>query len=247
MCGIAGAVWWERGQRIDRNVLQRMTDSIRHRGPDAEGHWLIEQTSDRMPGVALGHRRLSIIDVAGSAQPLGNEDDSVQIVFNGEIYNYRELREQLLASGHQLRTDGDTEVIVHLYEQYGLKFVDHMRGMFALAIWDSRQQQLVVARDRTGQKPFFYRIDDGRFSFASEQKALLQIPGVPRQLDRASVLKFLTLQYVPAPHTMLQGFCRLPPATVAVLKDGKLTTHRYWMAPFDQPDFGRSTIADLKD
>ena len=247
MCGIAGAVWWERGQRIDRNVLQRMTDSIRHRGPDAEGHWLIEQTSDRMPGVALGHRRLSIIDVAGSAQPLGNEDDSVQIVFNGEIYNYRELREQLLASGHQLRTDGDTEVIVHLYEQYGLKFVDHMRGMFALAIWDSRQQQLVVARDRTGQKPFFYRIDDGRFSFASEQKALLQIPGVPRQLDRASVLKFLTLQYVPAPHTMLQGFCRLPPATVAVLKDGKLTTHRYWMAPFDQPDFGRSTIADWKD
>ena len=119
MCGIAGAVWWEQGQRIDRNILQRMTDSIRHRGPDAEGHWLIEQTSDRMPGVALGHRRLSIIDVTGSAQPLGNEDDSVQIVFNGEIYNYRELREQLLSAGHQFRTDGDTGIIVHLYEKYG--------------------------------------------------------------------------------------------------------------------------------
>ncbi len=247
MCGIAGAVWWDSQQRIDRDVLQRMTDAIRHRGPDAEGHLLIEQSSDRRPGVALGHRRLSIIDVAGSAQPLGNEDGTVQIVFNGEIYNYRELREQLLAWGHHFKTDGDTEVIVHLYEQYGLDFVKHMRGMFALAIWDSRQQQLVVARDRTGQKPFFYRFDGGRFSFASEQKALLQVPGVPRQLDRSSVLKFLTLQYVPAPHSMLQGFNRLPPATVGVLKDGEFKTHRYWTAPYDQPDFSRRTIADWKD
>ena len=247
MCGIAGAIWWKQHQRIDRDVLQRMTDSIRHRGPDAEGHWIVDQSSDRQPGVALGHRRLSIIDVAGSAQPLGNEDDSIQIIFNGEIYNYRELREQLLSAGHQFKTDGDTEVIVHLYEQHGLDFVQHMRGMFALAIWDSRLQQLVVARDRTGQKPFFYRLEDGRFSFASEQKALFQIPGIPRQLDRSSVLKFLTLQYVPAPHSMMQGFKRLPPATIAVLKNGELNTHRYWTAPYDQPDFNRRTIDDWKD
>ncbi|MEZ6121931.1 MAG: hypothetical protein R3C49_02005 [Planctomycetaceae bacterium] len=177
MCGIAGAVWWRREQQVDRRVLYSMTDAIAHRGPDAEGHWMVEQSGERRPGVALGHRRLSIIDVAGSAQPLGNEDNSIQIVFNGEIYNYRELREPLLAAGHRFRTDGDTEVIVHLYEQHGLDFVQHLRGMFALAIWDSRQQQLVIARDRLGQKPFFYREDDGRFCFASELKALLQIPG----------------------------------------------------------------------
>ena len=224
-----------------------MTDAIQHRGPDAEGHLVIDADGDSRPGVALGHRRLSIIDVSGSAQPLGNEDDSIQIVFNGEIYNYRELREPLVAAGHQFKTDGDTEVIVHLYEEYGLEFVQHLRGMFALAIWDSRQQQLVVARDRTGQKPFFYRCDDGRFAFASELKALLQIPGMPRTLDCTSVLRFLSLQYVPAPHSMLQGFRRLPPATLGVLKDGRLSLRRYWTPPYDQPEPGRSQISDWKD
>ena len=137
--------------------------------------------------MALGHRRLSIIDVAGSAQPLGNEDGSVQIVFNGEIYNYLELRSDLIRAGHQFRTDGDTEVIVHLYEQHGLDFVNHLRGMFALAIWDANQQQLIIARDRLGKKPLYYRLEDGRLSFASELKALLQIPNVPRTLNRQSV------------------------------------------------------------
>ena len=244
MCGITGAVWWRQDRQIDRNVLQRMTDAIQHRGPDAEGHLIIEQSADRRPGVALGHRRLSIIDVAGSAQPLGNEDGSVQIVFNGEIYNYRELREQLVVAGHQFRTHGDTEVIVHLYEQYGLDFVQHLRGMFALAIWDAREQQLVVVRDRLGQKPFYYRLEDGRFSFASELKALLQIPGMPRTLNRMSVLRFLTLQYVPAPHSMLEGFRKLPPATFAVLKDGDFRIQRYWTAPYDEPDLSRTRIDD---
>jgi len=244
VCGIAGAVWWRQNKRVERDVLQRMTDAIQHRGPDAEGHWLSDDSVDRGPGVALGHRRLSIIDVVGSRQPLSNDDGSVQIVFNGEIYNYKELREQLQASGHQFRTDGDTEVIVRLYEQHGLDFVEHLRGMFALAIWDAREQQLVVARDRTGQKPFFYRLEEGRLAFASVLKALLQIPDAPRELDRQSVLRFLTLQYVPAPHSMLKGYTRLPPATLAVLKDGDFTARRYWTPPYDQPELNRNRIED---
>lgn len=244
MCGIAGAVWWQQDKRIDRDVLQRMTDAIQHRGPDAEGHWTIEQSAGTKPGVAFGHRRLSIIDVAGSVQPLSNDDGSIQIVFNGEIYNYKELRQDLIAAGHRFRTAGDTEVIVRLYEQHGLGFIDHLRGMFALAIWDAREQKLVVARDRLGQKPFFYRLEDGRFSFASELKAILQIPNIPRELDRKSMLRFLTLQYVPAPHSMLKGFQRLPPATLAVLKDGDLSIQRYWTAPYDQPELNRSRIED---
>lgn len=247
MCGIAGAVWWQHHDRIDANILKRMTDAIQHRGPDAEGFWRCEQESERRPGVALGHRRLSIIDVAGSAQPLSNEDGSIWIAFNGEIYNYQELRPDLIAAGHKFRTDGDTEVIVHLYEQHGLDFVNHLRGMFAIAIWDANQQQLVIVRDRAGQKPFFYRLDEGRFAFASELKALLQIPGIDRTLDHASLLKFLTLQYVPAPNSMLQGFRRLPPATIGVLKDGNLDLNRYWTPPYDQPENHRSTIADWKE
>lgn len=237
-----------------------MTDSIRHRGPDADGYyfWPVNSntnlsrgtklsTNQQVKGVALGHRRLSIIDVVGSAQPLGNEDNSVQIVFNGEIYNYRELREELINAGHQFRTDGDTEVIVHLYEEYGLEFVKQLRGMFALAIWDANRQRLVIARDRVGKKPFFYRLEDGRLSFASELKALLQIPDVPRTLNRQAVLKFLTLQYVPHPHCILEGFHKLPPATIAVLENGKLNLQTYWSPPYDQPDLHRSTVDDWQE
>lgn len=247
MCGIAGAVWWNPEKQVDRQVLQNMTDAIRHRGPDAEGHLIIEPCGDGRPGVALGHRRLSIIDVAGSAQPLGNEDGSVQIVFNGEIYNYRELRTQLQAAGHTFRTNGDTEVIVHLYEQHGADCVQYLRGMFVFAIWDGRQQRLLIARDRLGQKPLFYRAEPGRVSFASELKALLQIPGAPRDVDRSSVLRYLMLQYVPAPHSILQGFQRLPPACIAELCAGNLTVRRYWTPPYDQPDDTRTRVEDWKE
>ncbi len=249
MCGIAGAIWWQPSQAISAETLQRMTDSIRHRGPDADGHysWPSRDTHDAHTGVALGHRRLSIIDVAGSAQPLGNEDGSIQITFNGEIYNYLELRADLIRAGHQFKTDGDTEVIVHLYEQHGLDFVKHLRGMFALAIWDSNQQRLIIARDRLGKKPMYYRLDDGRLSFASELKALLQIPGVPRTLDRQSVLRFLTLQYVPHPHCMLEGFSKLPPATIGIVQHGQLKLQTYWAPPFDQPELGRTRVEDWQD
>ncbi|MEQ9410634.1 MAG: asparagine synthase (glutamine-hydrolyzing) [Fuerstiella sp.] len=247
MCGITGAVWWQPERQIERPVLQRMTDAIRHRGPDAEGHLWLEATGDHRPGVALGHRRLSIIDVAGSAQPLGNEDNSIQIVFNGEIYNYRELRQDLKAAGHQFRTDGDTEVIVHLYEQHGLDFVQHLRGMFAFAIWDSREQRLVVVRDRLGQKPLFYRSETGRFAFASELKSLLQIPDIPRQVNNTSILRYLMLQYVPAPHSILEGFQRLPPASIAVIQHGQLSIQQYWSPPWHQPDRSRRRIEDWRE
>ncbi len=266
MCGIAGAIWWQPQKSISPDVLRRMTDSIQHRGPDADGHyfWPTADMSSgnrslraELPtsasaisantGVALGHRRLSIIDVAGSAQPLGNEDNSIQIIFNGEIYNYRELRPALIEQGHRFRTDGDTEVIVHLYEQYGLDFVKHLRGMFALAIWDANRQRLILLRDRLGQKPLFYRLEEGRLAFASELKALLQIPGIPRVLDRRSVLRFLTLQYVPHPHSILEGFNKLPPASMGIFENGQLSIQSYWVAPYDQPDHNRSRIEDWKD
>jgi len=223
-----------------------MTDAIRHRGPDAEGHHHSGDGTEASAGVALGHRRLSIIDVGGSVQPMGNEDGSVQLIFNGEIYNYRELRQQLTGS-HQFRTEGDTEVIVYLYEEYGLDFVQHLRGMFALAIWDSNRQRLVMARDRAGQKPVFYRLDDDRFVFASELKALLQIPNIPRELDRRSVLEFLSVQYVPAPHSILKGFRRLPPAHLAVIEKGEYSEHRYWTPPYAEPQLDRTAIADWKE
>ena len=237
-----------------------MTDSIRHRGPDADGHYFWPTASAGcssasakisatkcVSGVALGHRRLSIIDVAGSAQPLGNEDNSIQIVFNGEIYNYCELRTELLNAGHHFRTDGDTEVIVHLYEQHGLDFVKQLRGMFSLAIWDANRHRLVIARDRAGKKPYYYRMEDGRLSFASELKALLQIPDVPRTLNRQAVLQFLTLQYVPHPHCILEGFHKLPPATIGVLENGNLSLQTYWSAPYDQPDLSRASVDDWRE
>ncbi|MCA9033680.1 MAG: asparagine synthase (glutamine-hydrolyzing) [Planctomycetaceae bacterium] len=249
MCGITGAIWWQNERAVSAQTLQRMTDSIRHRGPDADGHYFrpADNTASTSLGVALGHRRLSIIDVAGSAQPLSNEDDQIQIVFNGEIYNYQELRPDLIARGHQFRTDGDTEVIVHLYEEYGLNFVQYLRGMFAIAIWDARHRRLVLVRDRLGQKPLFYRLESGRLSFASELKSLLQIPDMPRELDRMSVLRFLTLQYVPHPHCILQGFNKLPPSTIGVLQDGQLNLQTYWSPPYDQPQLHRAKIADWQD
>jgi asparagine synthase (glutamine-hydrolysing) len=258
VCGIAGAVWWQASQAINAAVLQQMTDSLQHRGPDAGGAWFshpadspghsaTSSPSPDAPHAALGHRRLSIIDLAGSAQPLGNEDQSIQIVFNGEIYNYRELRQKLIAAGHQFRTDGDTEVIVHLYEEYGLDFVRRLRGMFALAIWDSRQQQLVLARDRLGKKPLYYRLEEGRLSFASELKAVLQIPGISRTRSDSAVLQFLTLQYVPHPHCILQGYSKLPPASVAVLHDGRLELRSWWAPPWDEPDRRLRSAADRQE
>lgn len=233
MCGIAGASWTPDVSPVDDATLRRMTAALAHRGPDDDGHYFSPHG-----GVALGHRRLSIIDLAGGHQPLSNEDGSVWIAFNGEIYNYRELQPVLESQGHKFRTASDTETIVHLYEQHGPDCVTKLRGMFAFAIWDDRQRQLFLARDRLGKKPLIYRRDTGRLLFGSELKAILQVPGVPREIDPAALADYLALQYVPYPKSILNGYAQLPPAHWAMFsaRTGDLKIERYWAPPYeDQP------------
>src|SRR5436190_11536358 len=220
MCGIAGAVWTHPGKTISLDDLERMTTALRHRGPDDAGQYRTElrQRSPygAMPGVALGFCRLSIIDLAGGRQPMASEDGSVQVVCNGEIYNYRSLQHRLEGAGHKLKTVCDTETIVHLYEDEGLDCFQHLNGMFAIAIWDAKHRRLVLARDRLGKKPLVYRHEPGRLLFASELKSLLQLPDVPREVDFGSVDSYLTYQYVPPPRTIFRGIHKLPPGHVAV-------------------------------
>ncbi len=238
MCGITGAAWTRPELRIEHATLKRMTDVIRHRGPDAEGFYTSDLLAHPYPGalagVALGHRRLSIIDVAGGQQPLANEDETVWVTFNGEIYNFHDLRRRLEGSGHQFRTSSDTETLVHLYEDEGVGFLEHIEGMFSLAIWDARHRQLVLARDRLGKKPLVYREEPGRLLFGSELKSLLEVPGVPRELDPAAIDEYLAYQYVPHPNTIFRGIRKLPPAHYAVYREGRLTIGSYW-----HPDFSR--------
>jgi len=248
MCGITGCVWTNDTAPLTEPVLRRMTDVLRHRGPDDDGTYFSAETCGDTAGphAALGFRRLSIIDLEGGHQPLSNEDGSVWIVFNGEIYNYREMRPELEARGHRFHTHTDTEVIVHLYEEHGPGCVDHLRGMFAFAIWDDRNRRLFLARDRIGQKPLFYRQEADRLLFASELKSLLQVPDAPRELDPRAVDEYLTYQYVPDPHCILKGYAKLPPAHRAVWEDGRLTVERYWQPPYaDTPDRFAAT-ADWK-
>ena len=248
MCGIAGASWTNEGEPLAEAVLRRMTGVLSHRGPDDDGHYFSSNGGSTAGGAALGHRRLSIIDLAGGHQPLSNEDGSVWIAFNGEVYNYRELQPQLEALGHRFRTSSDTECIVHAFEQWGHDCVQHLRGMFAFAIWDDRHRKLFLARDRMGQKPLVYRVASGRMTFASELKALLQVPGAPRDIDPQAVADFVTLQYVPHPKTMLSGYRKLPPAHWAEFNatTGTMTIRRYWEAPFVRPQgYGPSQIESL--
>jgi asparagine synthase (glutamine-hydrolysing) len=224
MCGIAGFVS-RAGEPADRDVLARMTATLAHRGPDGEGLYVDGPA-------ALGHRRLSIIDLAGGAQPMANEDGSVWVTYNGELYNEPELRRGLLARGHVFRTSCDTESLVHLYEEHGPDFVRLLNGMFALALWDRRRSRLVLARDRMGQKPLYYlETPGGGLVFGSEPKALLQHPDVPRRLDPAGLARYLFYEYLPAPHTIWAGMRKLPHAHVLVWEEGRATRARYWQPP----------------
>ncbi|MBX3443907.1 MAG: asparagine synthase (glutamine-hydrolyzing) [Planctomyces sp.] len=244
MCGIAGAAWTERGLPLPTDALARMTAAIAHRGPDDSGdYWSADSRGAQdgaptRPGCALGFRRLSIIDLAAGHQPLSNEDGSVWIVFNGEIYNYRELRQDLEARGHRFSTHTDTETIVHLYEEHGIDCVRRLRGMFALALWDAGRQRLLLARDRIGKKPLFYTHADGRLVFASELKSLLQLADIPREVDPEAVDLYLTYQYVPHPRSILKGVHKLSPGHVAVFERGALDVRRYWRPPYDDADAG---------
>lgn len=227
MCGIAGIAWSDHRRRSPAGLVERMTRVLAHRGPDGEG---FREGS----GFSLGHRRLSVIDVACGAQPLTNEEESVWITYNGEIYNFPELRAELLAKGHRFRTSSDTEVIVHLYEEHGVELVERLRGMFAFGLWDDRRRRLFLARDRLGVKPLVYRLDQDGLRFASELKSLLVEPGAPRRLDPRSLDLYLAYQYVPHPRTILEGYSKLPPGCLAVYEGGKLEIVRYWRPPYER-------------
>jgi asparagine synthase (glutamine-hydrolysing) len=224
MCGICGK-YSQAGVRSDE--VWGMLRTITHRGPDDDGVYVNGH-------IGIGNCRLSIIDLPGGRQPLCNEDKTIWIVYNGEIYNYQQLRRDLEGKGHVFRTNSDTEVIVHLYEEVGERCVDKLSGMFAFAIWDEKQQKLTLARDRIGQKPLFYAQDGGAFLFASEVKAILAAMKGEREIDYEAVHHYLSLRFIPAPRTMVRHIRKLPPAHILVYQAGRITISRYWELSFRQ-------------
>src|SRR6266571_153098 len=227
MCGIAGVVYDDRSRVVDRDEVKRMSDTLTHRGPDDEGFFV-----DR--NVGLGMRRLNVIDLVTGHQPISNEDGSIWIVFNGEIYNYPELRKELEKKGHRFSTNTDTETVVHAYEEYGENCVKHLNGMFAFAIWDGPRQRLVLARDRLGVKPLYYFLNDRLLVFGSEPKAILQHPEVPTALDLEALDSYLTFEYVPAPLSIFQGVRKLPPGHLLIKQEGKVSIQRYWEIQYNR-------------
>ncbi len=244
MCGIAGIVSIN-NVPIEEAVLRAMTDSLAHRGPDDGGTRIIPGPSDSGISAGLGHRRLSIIDLSPLGhQPMTNEDKTIWISFNGEIYNYKELRIDLINKGHQFRSETDTEVIIHGYEEYRERLCDKLNGMFAFAVWDAARGRLVLARDRFGKKPLYYwRFDDG-MAFGSELKALLRHPRFHPQLDLRSLSRYLAFEYVPAPHTIFKGVYKLPPASYLCYDGGSLQIERFWDIAFtENPSKEKDQIA----
>jgi asparagine synthase (glutamine-hydrolysing) len=231
MCGICGKLLFDPVATVAPTLMKSMADAIVHRGPDDEGYYLSGP-------IGLGFRRLSIIDLRTGHQPISNEDGTVWVVFNGEIYNYQELRGQLLAKGHTFRTKTDTEVLVHLYEEYGPGMLDKLRGMFGLAIWDDKQRTLLLARDRVGIKPLYYYIGPGFLSFASELKAILADPGVDSEVDPAMIDRFLTFYYMPGDETLLKRLKKLPPGSYLLAQGDRVEVKAYWDLRFDQQDPG---------
>lgn len=224
MCGIAGWINLDTTKSSrDHNeaVLHSMCERIVHRGPDSEGLWLDDQ-------VALGMRRLSIIDLKTGDQPVLNEDKSVIVMMNGELYNYREVRADLEKRGHRFSTQSDTEILPHLYEEYGDALLEHVNGMYAFSLWDSRRKKLIIARDRFGEKPLYYGIFDGKLIWASEPKALLVHPAVKAEIDLDAFRHYLSFDYVPAPMSIYKGINKLPAAHVLIVENGEVRTKRYW-------------------
>lgn len=236
MCGIAGILNTDQRPPVDPHDLRRMAAQLTHRGPDDQGIHV-----DPQGHCGLAFRRLAIIDLDSGNQPLANEDQTIWLVFNGEIYNFRELRQRLIARGHAFRTQTDSEVIVHLYEEYGADCFSHLAGMFAVAIWDQNRRQLVLARDRFGKKPLVYADHDGRLYFASELKAILALPGIPRDVLPQSIHQYLLFQYVPAPHSIFRGFHKIPPGHHLTIRPGENARPDpmpYWTLPHPKPFTG---------
>ena len=238
MCGFVG-IQQDPDAPVSPEVLTRMARLLTHRGPDAEGYRI-------EAGTGLGHRRLSIIDLDTGDQPIPNEDESLWIVYNGEVYNYLELRVGLQRRGHRFRTKSDTEVIVHLYEEKGPDCVTDLRGMFAFAIWDRRDGSLFLARDRVGIKPLFFAETDRAFLFASEIKSLLAYPGFPAEIDYPSLLDYLSFRYVPAPRTLFRRVRKLPPGHTLLRRNGRARQARYWDV-FREPHDPTRRPADVRE
>jgi asparagine synthase (glutamine-hydrolysing) len=229
MCGIAGIFYTDSSEIISEALLWRMTSVLHHRGPD-EGSVYVDGP------VGLGHRRLRVIDLEGGGQPIFNEDRSMAIVFNGEIYNFHELRKDLLRRGHRFETQSDTEVIIHAYEEYGGECVHYLRGMFAFAIWDGKKRELFLARDRMGIKPLFYYWDGRKFMFGSEIKAILEDPAVKREINLIALDDYLTYQYIPSPNTIFKGIRKLRPGHTLSVSNQRIIEHEYWDMQFEPQD-----------
>lgn len=229
MCGICGIIDYKGGYVTDER-MRSMARKMSHRGPDDEGLYV---DAGSRPQVGLGHRRLSIIDLSPlGCQPMTNEDGRIRIVLNGEIYNYRTLRDELLAKGHKFRSHTDTEVVIHLYEEHGEECVKYLRGMFAFAIWDDGKKTLLVARDRIGKKPLVYHHANGRFSFASEFASILESGLIDKVINHDSIHYYLTFGYIPSPMTIYKDVFKLPPAHILILKDDKITLKPYWQLDY---------------
>lgn len=227
MCGICGKLIFGEAGKVEPSLITSMLDTIRHRGPDDHGTYFASH-------IGLGHRRLSIIDLSTGHQPLSNEDGSVWIVFNGEIYNYQELQKEVESKGHNLKTKSDTEVIVHLYEEYGVSCLDRLRGMFAFALWDTKQKTLFIARDRVGIKPLYYWKSHNSIVFASEIKAILADPSVNRELDLGMIDRFLSFYFLPGEETLFKGINKLLPGHYLVCRGDTVEIRQYWDLHFTE-------------
>ena len=236
MCGITG-IFNRKGDKVDANVLDQMTDRLEHRGPDGRGTYIFEN-------VGLGHRRLSIIGLSDGAQPMSNEDGAVWVTYNGEIYNYLSLREELTALGHTFKSQSDTEVIVHGYESWGTKVIEKLRGIFAFVVFDRAKKKLFVGRDRLGVKPLYYCATSQHFLFASEPKALLLHPSVSRRPNLDAVSLYLRYGYVPSPFCAFDGIQQLEPGHFLVVTESQINQEEYWRPGslgenIRQHDYGR--------
>ncbi len=229
MCGIVGAVTAPGSEQPNRVLLERAVGALRHRGPDASGVHIA-------PGIAFGHTRLSIIDLDGGSQPMTNEDGSVLTIYNGEIWNFQELRRELSAAGHRFRTRCDTEVLVHAYEEWGDRFVSRLHGMFAFALWDARNERLLIARDRVGKKPLYFMRAPDRLVFGSDARSVLIVSGLRPELDRDAVAEFLFQRYVSAPQTLFKGVEKLPPGHLLTFDRGRVQMSAYWSIPAEEPE-----------
>jgi asparagine synthase (glutamine-hydrolysing) len=241
MCGIAGQFNFHRREPVERETIARMARSIAHRGPDDEGFFISGP-------VGLGFRRLSIIDLAGGHQPMSDAQETVWIIFNGEIYNYRELRDELQSKGHQFRTSSDTEVIIHGYKEWGTDVFNHLNGMFGLAIWDVQKERLIVARDAMGIKLIYYKIDDGALTFGSEIRAVLAAQKSQPDVDPIALNLFLRFRYTPSPLTLFQGIRKLAPGTMLVVEEGQCREERWYQfipTPFPTPKKKEEAACEL--